>query len=71
MSFRRSREKFDGKQIVLHGAAIAGAGEARQSRTVTRLEEGGARIVHRQYGDGPDGKERPVMELVMTRKPGR
>ncbi|HET6572096.1 MAG TPA: DUF1579 family protein [Fimbriiglobus sp.] len=71
MSFRRSKEKFDGQQIVLHGATVAGAGDGRKSRTVTRLEEGDTRIVHRQYGDGPGGKERLVMELVMTRKPGR
>jgi hypothetical protein len=71
MSLRRSKDKFDGKQIVLHGASLDGGKETRSSRTVTRLEEDGRKIVHRQYGDGPDGKERLVMELVMTRKPGR
>ncbi len=71
MSFRQSKDKFDGQQIVLYGAALAGAGETRPSRTVTRLEDDGKRIVHRQYGAGPDGKERLVMELVMTRKPTR
>jgi hypothetical protein len=71
MSLRRSKDRFDGRQIVLQGAALQGAGDARKSRAVTRLEEDGARIVHRQYGDGPGGQERLVMELAMTRKPGR
>lgn len=69
MSFRRSKDKFDGKEIVLHGASLDGGKDGRQSRTVTRLEADGAKIVHRQYSAGADGKERLVMELVMTRKP--
>ena len=68
MSFRRSKGKFDGKQVVLHGASLGGAEEKRASRTVTKLEDGGKRIVHRQYTSGPDGKERLVMELVLTLK---
>jgi hypothetical protein len=35
---------------------------------VTRLEDGGNTIVHRQYGAGADGQERLVMELRMTRR---
>jgi hypothetical protein len=70
MSFRQSEEKFDGEQIVLHAKELGGA-EGRKSRTVTRLEDGGKTIVHRQYGAGPDGKERLVMELVLTRKAPR
>jgi hypothetical protein len=35
---------------------------------VTRLEDDGRKIVHRQYALSPDGKERLMMELVMTRK---
>jgi hypothetical protein len=70
MSLRRSKDKFDGQQIVLFGVSLDGGGkDGRQSRTVTRLEDGGNKIVHRQYAVGPDGKERLVMELVMTRKP--
>lgn len=67
MSFRQGEEKFDGEQIVLHGKELGGP-EARKSRTVTKLEDDGKRIVHRQFGTGPDGMERPVMELVMTKK---
>lgn len=69
MSFRRSKDRFDGKRIVLHGAALGEAKEERASRTVTTLEDDGKKIVHRQYTRGRDDKEeRLVMELVMTRK---
>jgi hypothetical protein len=68
MSFRKSKEKFDGKQIVLYGVALGEARPERVSRTVTELQDEGRKIVHRQYTSGPDNKERLVMELVMTRK---
>ena len=35
---------------------------------MTRLEDDGRKIVHRQYNLSGDGKERLVMELVLTRK---
>ncbi len=70
MSLRQSKEKFNGEEIVLVGQALGeGAKTVRQSRTVTRLEDNGNRIVHRQYGVNAEGKERLVMELVLTRKP--
>jgi hypothetical protein len=65
MSLRKSKDKFDGTEIVLHSRSLDDK-EGRQSRTVTRLEDEGKRIVHRQYTATPDGKERLVMELVMT-----
>jgi hypothetical protein len=68
MSLRRSKDKFDGTEIVLYSRSLDDT-EGRQSRTVTRLEEGGKKIVHRQYSPTPDGKERLVMELVMTPAP--
>jgi hypothetical protein len=67
MSLRRSKEKFDGKEIVLFSASL-GEGESRSSRTVTQLAEGGRKIIHRQYNPGDGGTERLLMELVMTRK---
>jgi hypothetical protein len=68
MSVRQSKDKFDGEQIVLFGVAPDGS-PVRPSRTVTRLEDGGKRIVHRQYSPAADGgPERLVMELVLTRK---
>jgi hypothetical protein len=69
MSFRQSAEKFDGKKIVLEGKELGAAAPARRSKTVTTLEDGGKRIVHRQYSIEAEGKERLVMELVLTRKP--
>jgi hypothetical protein len=69
MSFRQSQDKFDGEQIVLHSRTLQEGGkEARHSRTVTRLEDGGRKIVHRQFNAGKDGKERLMMELVLTRR---
>jgi hypothetical protein len=71
MSHRRSRDKFDGSQIVLYSASLEPeAKEARRSKTLSRLEDGGKRIVHRQYSLGAAGEERLVMELVMTRTSG-
>jgi hypothetical protein len=68
MSHRRSRDKFDGTQIVLYSASLEPeAKEARRSKTTSRLEDGGKRIVHRQYSLGAGGEERLMMELVMTR----
>jgi len=69
MSLRQSEGKFNGSEIVLYSRSLAPAGqETRRSRTVTRLEDEGRRIVHRQYTLGTDGQERLMMELVMTRK---
>jgi hypothetical protein len=69
VSLRRSKDKFNGEEIVLYSEVLGeGAKEARKSRTVTRLEDGGRKIVHRQYSLGSDDKERLVMELVLTRK---
>jgi hypothetical protein len=70
MSFRKSKEKFGGEKIELFGQALGGEPEARKSKTVTTLEDKGAKIVHKQFSIPTDGAaERQVMELVMTRKP--
>ena len=69
MSFRQSEDKFNGEEIVLYSRALGADGkDMRTSRTVTHLEDKGAKIVHRQYVPAGDGKERLVMELVLTRK---
>lgn len=71
MSVRQSEGPFNGKEIVLHSRSLnPDEKDARRSRTVTRLEDDGRKIVHRQYTAGADGTERLVMELVMTRKAG-
>jgi Protein of unknown function (DUF1579) len=71
MSFRRGREPFDGRQIVLSSRSLdekdRDAGPP-PSRTVSRIEDDGRKIVHRQFNTGPDGQERLIMELIMTRK---
>jgi hypothetical protein len=69
MSIRESEDRFNGDEIVLYSRSLGGdVKDARRSRTVTRLEDGGRKIAHRQYVPGPDGKERLIMELLMTRK---
>jgi hypothetical protein len=68
MSFRQGREKFDGQRIVLYSEALGGDAGGRRSKTVTELTDQGNKIVHRQYGIDAEGKERLVMELVLTRK---
>ena len=68
MSLRQSKDKFDGKEIVLFGRSLGDGTDTRTSRTVTQLEENGRKIVHRQYTPGDGGAERLMMELVMTRK---
>ncbi len=70
MSFRQSEDKFNGTQIVLFSKSLnPDEKDKRRSRTLTRLEDDGRKIIHRQYTANEDGKEREVMELVMTRKP--
>ncbi len=68
MSLRQSQGKFDGTRIMLHSKALEGNPEARKSHTIAQLEEGGRKLVHRQYNPGPDGKEFVIMELMMTRQ---
>lgn len=68
MSIRRSAEKFDGEKIVLLGVSLGDAKDTRKSKTITTLEEGGKRIVHKQYSIAADGSERIIMQLEMTKK---
>ncbi len=72
MSLRQSEDPFDGREIVLYSRSLDPKAKiGRRSRTVTRLEDDGRTIVHRQYTAGDEGKERLVMELVLTRKATR
>jgi Protein of unknown function (DUF1579) len=69
MSLRQSKEPFNGKEIVLYSRSLNDEGKGlRRSRTVTRLEEDGHKIVHRAYVTTAEGKEHLFMELLMTRK---
>jgi hypothetical protein len=70
MSARQSRGPFDGEQIVLYSHSLEPDGkESRRSKTVSRLEDGGRKLVHRQYALGANGEERLMMELSLTRRP--
>jgi hypothetical protein len=69
MSVRQSRDRFDGTQIVLYSRSLETDGpEARRSKTVSQLEDGDRKLIHRQYAIAPDGRERLFMELTMTRR---
>jgi hypothetical protein len=69
MSFRQSKDKFNGEEIVLYGTSFEPpAADARKSKTVSKLEDGDKKLIHRQYSINADGTERLVMELAMTRK---
>ncbi len=69
MSLRQSEGKFEGTEIVLFGKSLGGGAKGGgRSKTVTKLEEDGNRIVHRQFAVSPEGKERMVMELVLKKK---
>jgi hypothetical protein len=69
MSLRQSEGRFDGEQIVLYGKTLDGEKSKKgRSRTVSRLEDGGRRLVHRQYNIAADGSDRVIMELALTRK---
>jgi hypothetical protein len=69
MSFRQGQEKFDGRQIVLYGSSLGNERKASLvSRTVTRLEEDGRQIVHRQYIAGEGGRERVMMQLILRKR---
>jgi hypothetical protein len=69
MSLRQSQDPFNDKEIVLHSRSIeTDVRGSRMSRTVSRMEANGDRIIHRQYTVGVDGQERLIMELNMNRK---
>ena len=69
MSFRQSRDTFDGERIVLYSKSVEPEGkDARRSKTITHLDANGNTLVHRQYAIGADGEERLMMELVMVRE---
>lgn len=72
MSLRQSRGAFDGRQIVLYSRSLEAEGkESRRSKTVSRLEDEGRKLVHRQYALGAGGEERLMMELVLTKRAAR
>jgi hypothetical protein len=70
MSARQSREPFDGEKIVLYSISLdAASKDSRRSKTISRLEDEGRKLIHRQFTLGAGGEERLIMELIMSRKP--
>jgi len=67
VSIRHSEAPFDGKEIRMVSRTLDSE-QQRRSRTLTHLEDDDRRIVHQQFVAGADGKERLIMQLVMTRK---
>ena len=50
MSARQSREPFDGEKIVLYSLALdPDAKESRRSKTISKLEDNGRKLIHRQF----------------------
>jgi hypothetical protein len=71
ISVRQSEPDFDGHAIVLFGQSLGNpppSEAARRSRTTSTLEDSDRRLIHRQVRLAPDGRERPVMQLEMTRR---
>ena len=69
MSIRQSKEPFDGEKIILFSAPLAGGvREERPSRDVTRLTDGGRKIIHQQFAVNVDQSERLMLELILTLK---
>jgi hypothetical protein len=69
MSIRRSKERFNGSEIVLFSVPLGdGEREGRPSRDVTRLANNGRKIVHQQYAINPDSTELLKLELIMTKR---
>jgi hypothetical protein len=68
-SFRQSAAPFDGNQIVLESRSLENEpSDGRKSRTVTVLLENDAKIRHQQFVASPDGGDRLIMELILTRQ---
>ena len=69
MSLRTSHDPFDGQHIVLYSVSAGPSwGGEHESRTETHLEDGGRKLVHQQFTTDKDGKERVLLELILTRK---
>jgi hypothetical protein len=68
ISIRQSEGPFDGQQIVLFAKSLGDPGpSSRRSRTVSVLEDGDRKLVHKQWSDNAGEEPRLVMQLEMTR----
>lgn len=70
MSFRQSKAPFNGERIIMLSQTL-GNGTVREadlSRNETHLEDNGQKIIHQQFAIEPDGSERLIFELILTKK---
>jgi hypothetical protein len=70
MSIRQSDGTFDGKEIVLYATNLDPDRPGRRTVARAHLEENGRLLLHRHFLIDDAGKERLMIELRMTRKPG-
>lgn len=69
ISIRESEAPFKGSELVLFSRSLDedAKDKGRRSKTVTRFENQGSEIVHRQYSQGPAQEDRLMMELTLKR----
>ena len=68
MSIRQSDGTFDNKNIVLWATALDPDRPGRKTVARAHLEDNGNLLLHRHYAIAPDGSERMMIELRMTKK---
>jgi len=68
MSIRQSDGTFDGQNIVLWATSLDPDRPGRKTVARARLEQGGRLLLHRHFVVDPNGTERLMIELRMTRK---
>jgi hypothetical protein len=68
MSIRQSDGTFDGLNIVLWATALDPDRPGRKTVARAHLEQADRVLLHRHFIVDPDGKERLMIELRMTRK---
>lgn len=68
MSIRQSDGKFDGKNIALWATPLDNDNPGRKTVARAHLEKNGHVLVYAHYLVGPDGKERMMFQMLMTRQ---
>ena len=68
MSIRQSDGTFDGKTIVLYSTALDPDDPGRKTVARAHLEDNGHVLIYRHSLIGPDGKERLIFEMRLTKK---
>ena len=69
MSIRHSQSPFDGHQIILFSHSLEPGPETPTLPHLSRLSPDATLLTHQQFALAPDGSERLMMELILTRKP--